>query len=158
MKKAQLFEQPLFYIFVLIVAALFLAFGIKTMFNLKEKAELIELATSIQDIKDKVGKYYSFDYGSSTELDIRVPPKIEYICFTNHDPKEIPLKNYGDLQKLFTLSKYNLFIFPVISFKENAFTVPYLTSKEDPLCIQTKGSLKAIITNIGTSVEISKAI
>lgn len=158
MKKAQLFQQPIFYIFVLVVAALFLAWGVKTIFDLKDRAEVAELATSIQDLKNIIDSYYSFDLGSAREINIRMPSKIEYICFTNHNPQQINLNNYGDLQKLFQIAKQNTFILPQTSFTQNAFLIEHLTAKQDPLCIQTKGSIKAIITNIGTSVEISKTI
>jgi hypothetical protein len=159
MKKAQLFAQPIFFIFILVVASLILIFGIKTIFNIKEKAELAELATSIQDLRKTVSSYYSFDYGSAREINIRFPNKIEYICFTNHNPKPLPeIEKYGEVIKLFKLSKYNTFILPASSFKTNAFTIDHLTVKEDPLCIQNKGTLKAIVTNVGDSVEISKSI
>ena len=154
MKKAQLFQQPIFYIFVLIVAALFLTWGIRSVFQLKATAEQVELLTSVQDLKNEVNKYYTFDIGSNKQIEIRFPSKIKHICFTNHNPIETP-ENFKQYEKLFKISKYNTFIFPVTAFKENAFTIEHLTSKQDPLCIQTKGSLKAIITKIGESVEIS---
>ena len=160
MKKAQLFSQPIFYIFILIVAALFLTWGIKNIFDLKDRAEQVELATFIQDIKNKVNQYYNFDYGSNTEINLRVPNKIQYICFTNNEPNNIPenLNTYGDLNKIFTLQKHNTFLLPLTSFSTTAFTTPNLVTEEDPLCIQTGGLLKATIENIGTSVQISKTI
>lgn len=160
MKKAQLFAQPLLYIFILVVAALILVFGIRTVFNIQARAEIAELATSIQDLKKTVNSYYSFDYGSAREINLRFPNKIEYICFTNHNPQSTPqeVRKYGELNKIFKLSEHNVFIFPASAFKNNAFTIEHLIAKEDPLCIQQKGSIKAIITNIGDAVEISKSI
>ena len=159
MKKAQLFQQPIFYIFVLVVAALFLAWGVRSVFQLKERAETVELATSIQDLKNEINTFYSLDYGSNKNINLRLPAKINYICFTNHHPINIPeqLNKYGDLKKIFTITKYNSFIFPQ-SFQTNAFKIENLKTKQDPLCIQTISSLKATITNIGDAVEITKTI
>ena len=158
MKKAQLFQQPIFYIFILIVAALFLTFGVRTIFQLKDRADVIDLSNTVQDLKDVIGTYYSFEYGSSKQITISFNPKIEYICFTNNAPANIPsvLNKYGDLGKLFSLSKNNMFLFPVTAFKQNAFSIDYLKSQEDPLCFQNP--LKAVITNRGDYVEISKNI
>lgn len=160
MKKGQLFQQPIFYIFILIVAVLILTFGVRTIFQLKDKAENIEFVTFTQDLKNKVDQYYNFDYGSSTQINLRIPNKIEYICFTNNNPEEIPeiLKKYGDLRKIFTLQKHNTFLFPQTVFPTTTLTIQHLTAETDPLCLQTKGYLRAYLKNIGTSVKISKTI
>ena len=68
MKKAQLFQQPIFYIFILIVAALFLIWGVKSIYQLKDKADLIEFATFTQDLKGEINTYYNFDYGSNKQI------------------------------------------------------------------------------------------
>lgn len=158
MKKAQLFQQPLFYIFVLVVAALFLAWGVKSIFDLKARAETVELATSVQDLRNIIDTYYTLDYGSAKKINIRFPSKIEYICFTNNKPQIIPeqLSQFGDLKKLFEITKYNMFILPQTAFENNAFIIDHLTIKEDPLCFQIIGSLNAVVNSLGNSVEISK--
>jgi len=156
MKKAQILSQPIIFIFILIVSALVLAFGIRAVLNLQERAELIQLTTSVEDLKDYVETYYSFVEGSSTEITLNFPSKIKYICIvakSNKVPENI--KNYDPyIEDYISASPdYNLFMIPQ-EYKISRFKIPNLKPAQDPLCFSNP--FKAIIENKGTHVEILK--
>lgn len=152
--KGQILSQPIIFIFILVVSALVLAFGIKAVLDLQQRADLIQLTTSVDDLKDLVETYYSFVEGSNTQTDISFPSDIKYICIAE-DSYLIPenVKKYDkDIEAYIKASPdYNLFAVP-LKYKISRFKIPNLKPVIDPICFLNP--LKAIIENKGTYVEI----
>lgn len=157
MKKAQLFSQPIFMIFAVIIAALILTWGSYNIYKLTKTARTIELGTALTDLKNLVDTYYNLDQGSSTEINIKLPKQVNYICFTNkNEPliiKEDIKKISPDLSQLFQAKSKNIFLIPT-TIKPSTYYIKNLIPIENPLCIKTLNSLRAIIENKGTYIEI----
>lgn len=156
MKKAQLLSQPIIFIFAIIIAALILTWGSYNIYKFTKTARTIELGTTLTDLKDITNTYYNLDEGSSTEINLKLPKQVKYICFT--DPNK-PLVTYGleqidpDLPQLLQAKGKNIFIIPT-TIKPSTYYIDKLIPIENPLCIKTLNSLKATIENKGTYVEI----
>ena len=157
MKKAQLFSQPIIIIFALVIAALILTWGSYNIYKLTKTARTIELGTALTDLKDLVNTYYNLDTGSSTEINIKLPKQVKYICFTNPNEPLVITNNIEkispDLAQLLQIKSKNIFIIPT-TIKPSTYYIKNLKPIENPLCIKTLNSLKAIIENKGSYVEI----
>lgn len=155
MKKAQILSQPIIFIFILVVSALVLFFGIRAVLNLQQRASLIELTTSVNDLKDITQQYYSFSEGSSTEITISFPADIKYICIGNNQNIPDNVKKYDQYitEYIAASPDYNLFVVP--KQKISRFKIPNLKPITDPLCLINQQ--KAILENKGTHVEIRKS-
>lgn len=156
MKKAQLFSQPIIFIFAIVVAALILTWGSYNIYKFTKTTRTIELGTALTDLKDLTNTYYNLDEGSSREINIKLPKQVKYICFT--DPNE-ELNTYGleqldpNLPQLLQAKGKNIFIIPT-TIKPSTYYINNLIPIENPLCVKTINSLKATIENRGTHVEI----
>jgi len=94
MKKAQIMAQPFIIIFALLVAVLVLAFGFKTVLDLKEKGDFAQLLDSQAEIKEVARSYLTLGEGSIKTLDLRVPRDTNCFCFLDrqtdfNDPSHI---------------------------------------------------------------------
>lgn len=158
MKKAQLFSQPIIFIFAIIIAALILVWGSYNIYKFTKTANTIEIGTALTDMKDVVSTYYYLDEGSSTIINIKLPKQVKYICFT--DPDE-PLLSTNleqiepNLSQLLQAKGKNIFVIPSTN-KPPTYYIDNLKPIENPLCIQTLNSLKATIENKGTYIEIRR--
>lgn len=156
MKKAQLFSQPIMFIFAIVIAALILTWGSYNIYKFTKVTKTIELGTALTDLKDLTNTYYNLDEGSSTEINLKLPKQVKYICFTDQNEE---IDTYGleqldpSLPQLLQAKGSNIFIIPT-TIKPATFNINNLIPIENPLCIKTIGSLKAIIENRGTHVEI----
>ncbi|MFH1591819.1 MAG: hypothetical protein ABIB47_00425 [Candidatus Woesearchaeota archaeon] len=74
-------EHTFIFIFALIVVVMILIWGTKTIIDLKETGEQVQLADSIEDIKEKAIVYYNLEMGSSAPLDIPFPKGVDCVCF-----------------------------------------------------------------------------
>lgn len=157
MKKAQLFDQPFVMIFALILGALILVFGVKSVMDLQERAAEVQLAKSINDFKTKVNNYYNLESGSQTMVPLNFNSKLEKLCFLN--PKE-KFTNEVDDETLKLLMESstsdNLFLVPLDIFEKSSFNIPHLkvNSTNNPICFTNKE--QAILTTRMNFVEISK--
>ncbi|MBS3145314.1 hypothetical protein J4414_00740 [Candidatus Woesearchaeota archaeon] len=152
MKKAQIQEMPIIYIFALIVAALILVFGLNYVFNLQKTGEQIELGRFKQDIEREVAFMYNLDTGSSSEVKLRTPSKINTICFTNPEQKVTSSnKQLNDL--LFLNPTHNFFILADDPSQDKSFNVEHLKSDINPFCTEIKGEFKVIFENKGKYVS-----
>ena len=145
MKKGELLSQPFTYIFALILIGLLFFFGYKAINSFQEKAQLVELANFVNDLKSNVKTYYNFDTGSSKQLSLSLPKKVKKICFTNLG--EIPSTTDPDL-KLLLNKNNNMYIFPIEAFSMNTFKIDYLRINQPPLCFNVDGKFNAKITKI----------
>ncbi|MEK6922745.1 MAG: hypothetical protein AABX08_03025 [Nanoarchaeota archaeon] len=79
-------EQVFIFIFALIVVALILAWGTKTILDLKDRASQVQLADSVEDLREKAITYYHLEAGSRSNLKIRFPNEVKCICIKNINP------------------------------------------------------------------------
>jgi len=168
MKKGQITAQPFIIIFALIVAALILAWGIKVVFDIKERGEYAELLTTITDIREEVKTYYNFEMGSRKKITITVPEKISCFCFLNVEIQPILThiseecqKNRELLVRIMHTSglMYNLFITPSSAFPLTKFSLieptTLLKPMQNPLCIEkVNEKIIFLIENKGSHVEV----
>src|SRR3990167_1614078 len=149
MKKAQI-EHTFIFIFALIVAALVLGFGVKVIFDVKDRAEFAEIAANIDDITDAAVTYYNLDEESSTIINQVFPSEVTCVCFTDLSQNaksfdENQASTYSNKCKDRSLavrlksSRYNIFIasqkkYTVMDFKAISELVPL----ENPICIEIK--------------------
>jgi len=165
-------EQTFIFIFALIVAAMIMAWGTKTIIDLKGKAGQVQLADSIEDIKEKAITYYNLEAESSAPLAIRFPTNVKCICFkdllTNRpvgNPASNDYKPCTD-DPLFdpwmrSDSNNNILVMPtkdfvVAKFKTIKEFIP-IENDENPLCFNlesNKGIFRATIESRGDMVII----
>ena len=84
-KKGQLLERPFIVIFIVIVSAFIFIFGFYLINNLIKQSNCAQLGLNINDLKQDVDRYYSFDIGSSIDINFKLPSGIKYVCFKNLD-------------------------------------------------------------------------
>ncbi len=138
--KAQLAEQPFIYIMGIVVTVLILAFGFRSITQIKEEASLVQVSTFITDLSRIVETYYNLNVGSSKEISLTVPDSIKMICFTNpNQPLTAVIE--PELEFILTGSE-NVYLF---NGKLGPRTIHHLEVNplENPLCFQTKGKLIA---------------
>ena len=73
MKKAQLAEQPFIYILGIVTVILILLFGARSITKLREEAELVQIATFVNDFSRIIETYYNLNVGSFKELSLSIP-------------------------------------------------------------------------------------
>jgi len=133
-----------------------LFFGIKTIVQLKDTVNQVELNTIINDIKDKTEEYYYLDEGSLETIKLRLPEKIEYICFKNEtysNNNNKVFQKYPELRDIFKVSQDNIFFVPIIPNKKTSFKINNIILKEGNLVLCKNKELK--ITSKGFYVEFS---
>lgn len=106
MKKGQLMGQPFVYIFLLIVAALILFFGIRAIIGVVNTGSEVEYNRFVNEIEKVENKIYSDSFGSAMSLEkISVPKSISEICFINRDLEiNLDLINDFELRKFINIS------------------------------------------------------
>lgn len=158
-KKAQLLDRPFIFIFVLVVAAFTFIFGFYLINNLIKTSNCTQLGIFFNDLKIGIERYYNFDIGSSTEISLKLPKKIEYVCFSNIG-NELDKNSLDNIQNglydVLMNSNYNLVFVPINYCTRAFFKIDKLRVNENPLCILNTGNIKLKLKNIGDSVEITK--
>ena len=170
-KKGQLFAQPFIIIFALIVAILVVIWGVKVIFDLKNRADFTEVIATIADIRDDVNTYFYLEQGSSKLLNYIVPKDTKCICFKDlsgfSDNPESDIPVLCDPEELENLKKEidesttrNVFVTPIGNYNikshdiEKEILAPF---GKNPLCIQIKNQrFRAIIENKGAHVAVSR--
>ena len=74
-------SQPFVYIFALIVGALILVWGGKTVLDLLQTGSQVNVGTFIKSLEEDVAAYKNFGEGSRTTKKVDFPQEITYICF-----------------------------------------------------------------------------
>jgi len=172
-------EQTFIFIFALIVAAMIMVWGAKTILDLRNKAEQVQVGDAIEDIKEMAITYYNLEEGSSTPISIMLPTGVKCICFKNiFNPSSAlngvlvdgtnlneecsenrlgAMLNSDDLQ-------YNIFVTPFNSYVITRFSaikqmVPYFNGDEVKyMCFRNeKGKINAAIESKGDKVYIKRA-
>lgn len=106
-KKGQLMGQPFVYIFIIIVVALVLFFGIKLLIGLLDFGESAEFNKFTNLIETKIDKVHSDSYGSTISLDnILVPSSITEVCIIDRSLEDFDssLVKDEDLKEFVSLS------------------------------------------------------
>ena len=158
--KQGIVGQPFVYIFALIVMALILFFGTKTILDLRGAADLTELSSFMAQFQDQVDVYYNFDVGSNKELSLVLPNKIQKICFTQPGAS-ITLGNMDPFFQtvLEENERNNLYTWPLEAFPAPApdFIIEHLDIdiSENPLCInKVNGRFKALIETKASATDV----
>ncbi len=146
MKKGMT-NQVFIFISALILMALILVFGIKSVRDLTKTSDSAELALFVGNIRDETAVFYNNDVGSSKELRLKIPKDVGEICIFDKDVK-INKKHKDNLfNSILEGTNYNVFILPLDNFQINQINVDYLKNdpSENPLCISTNGVFKGLI-------------
>lgn len=88
MKKGQLLSQPFVWIFALILGGLILVWGIKTVMDLKEKADLVDLGSFKNEIQSEAKAFYNYGEGSIKTIPASFSGKVKFVCFTDPDNRD----------------------------------------------------------------------
>jgi len=166
-------SQPFIYIFALILGALILIWGVKTVMDLKDTSEQVELGVFVKNIEKEVNKYFFYDEGAARNFDIRFSDKIKYMCVINPETFDknkncIVKSKTGELferdcntiensltLKLVANNKNNIQFLPTNVNDITKFKIVHLMPEKDDqaLCIINGGKMK--ITSKISHVEAS---
>ncbi|MDP6642023.1 MAG: hypothetical protein QGF74_01420 [Candidatus Nanoarchaeia archaeon] len=156
-KRGQLLSTPFIYVFALIIGSLILIWGMNYVYKLKDTAEIVEVNTFLSDLRKDVDSFFYLDEGSSKVISIRMPSKIDYICFKD---KEIPLNNDdildGNPGFRFILENTNksVFFLPTDAYRTTTYDIDNIKPKtQNPSCFRNGEKIK--ITTETDHVEIS---
>ena len=154
MKKAQLFGQPIVYIFFALVAAMVLFFGIKVIFDLQDTGSRIEFETFASDVESKIETVYSDSSGSVISLDdLLVPKQVVEVCFVGYD--ELDKVTNSKLRDLIAIDDENNVYFGGVDLEYNPRRKIDLLRIEGTICDKTDDrSIDLLLYNIGTQVEV----
>ncbi len=134
MKQGQLFGQPFVVILALILGALIISWGLKAVFDLQKDAEKIDHLKKVDEFKNLVEDYYSFEPGSQKVITLRFNKQIEQLCFQNPGD-ELTLED-KNLKFLMEGSNKNLFFVPESeTFKPTDIPNLKVSPDTNPLCI-----------------------
>ncbi len=132
------------FIFVLVLMALILGYGIKSLMTLREAGRDVELGDFFLRLRDEVEQMFSFDVGSSKDVELFLPENAELVCFYDSD-EEITL---GELDEV--IASYleghpgvNVFVTP-FSFAQSSLWIEHLRGggQENPLCFEAEDRLR----------------
>lgn len=155
-EKGELMSQPILFIFALVVGAMILFYGVRTVFQVKETAELAEISSFVSNLEKDIEQYYYLDTGSSKIIKLNLPGDIQNVCFRNPNINTVPNDVDSKLNTLMQINPNdNLFIYPVKEGK-SSFKVKYLIAypgNNVALCFKNKEDIK--ITSLGDSVGVS---
>ncbi|MFH1376364.1 MAG: hypothetical protein ABIH25_01890 [Candidatus Woesearchaeota archaeon] len=106
MRKGQLMGQPFVYIFLLIVAAIILFFGVKAIINVINTGQEVEYQRFVSDIEEVESKVYHDSFGSIMSLEnINIPNSISEICIIDRNSEiDLSLVNNFNLREFINLS------------------------------------------------------
>lgn len=169
MKKGQMLSQPFVYIFALVVGALILVWGGKTVLDLVNTGSQINVAKLVKDLEQDAAAYKNFDEGSRTSRKLQFPDDITYICFLDMERKanDCLRKEKGnkiikctatELDEDFAFQieepNKNIYVLPTTAVKVGAFKVDDLKPElGNPLCV--RNGLDITISSKVDHVEIS---
>lgn len=141
--------QVFYFLFALILIALILGYGLKSVVRLKSVSDDVDLGDFVFRLRDEVNSMQSFDVGSSKNVRLFLPEKVEQVCFYNGkrevrgnvDPS---LRNYLD-----TNIGKNVFVTP-FSFAQNIFLIEHLrpAGQDNPLCFSPRGNLQFTLETV----------
>ena len=161
MKKGQVMGLPLVLIFALIVGALILFWGIKTVLDLNTQADYAQLADKVTDMQNEVETFSKYDEGATKKYTIDMPGLIEYVCFYNGNENYNCVLDNGlpcpeemnEYIEAVVVSSRNVYLYPP-EYETNYFTVEQLIPAEaNPQCISNRQ--QGLLRNEVDSVTIA---
>ncbi len=168
MKKAQIMGQPFVYIFALVVGALILFWGARTVIKLVERSEMVEVVDFIKTLESTVNEYYMLDEGSEKTIKLRLPKKISYFCVADENAQSCKTSSgsgCGGIKELEQISRvckgYNICLAPVNALKTTRFKISksgrMRASESQDLIVCFKNGESIKIVSKGDYVLIRKA-
>ncbi len=158
-KRGQL-DRPFIFIFITIVSAFVFIFGFYLINNLIKQSNCAQAGIFVNDLRNQVNRYYNFDAGSSTEINLNLPTNIKYVCFKNFDEELDKFKLDQIENGLYDVMKdsdYNIFLIPLNYCSKSFFKIDKIAVDENPLCVINNGNIKLNLENKGSYVELSKS-
>jgi len=155
--------QVFTFLFALILIALILGYGLKSVVRVKTVSEDVELGDFVFRLRDEVEMMASFEVGSSKQVKLFLPEKVERVCFFDGG-RDITMGNLDETlqQYLETNLGKNIFVMPFM-FAQNVFLVEHLRpgGQDNPLCFLTQGRvqmrLETVLRDDGkVYVEVSR--
>lgn len=130
-------SEPFVWIFALIVGALILIWGVKTVMDLKETADTVDLGQFKTSIETTAKAMKNYGEGSGDEVAVQLGGKVKYVCFSNVEDSAIACKIKSKDGKLADCpggmaamdSAFELRV--KSSKKDNMWIVPFGSSKKD---------------------------
>lgn len=105
-KRGQLLEQPFIYIFIIIVIAFIVIFGVTQIAKINKASQEATYLKFQTDLKDAVKRTYDKNEGTlltfskqSANKPLLVPKEVKQVCFQNFITKteiQLPNSNYQD--------------------------------------------------------------
>lgn len=151
-RKGQMLSQPFVYIFALVVGALILVWGGKTVLDLVNTGSQVDVGNFVKSLESDVAAYKNFGEGSKTSRKISFPNNINYICFLDLEKKanDCKRKEAGDkvvkctaeeLDDDFAFqieeSNRNVYVLPMSELKINSFNIEDLKpTSGNPFCVR----------------------
>lgn len=151
-KKGQMLSQPFVYIFALVVGALILVWGGKTVLDLVNTGSQVNVGSYIESLESDVAAYKNFGEGSKTSKKVDFPQDITYICFLDleKNPTDCQRKEAGnkivkckpaeldeDFAFQIEVPNKNIYVLPLSAVKINSFLVEDLKPKlGNPFCVR----------------------
>ena len=118
-KRGQLIAEPFIWISALVIGALVLFFGIRSVFNLIDTAALTQIADFKKSFETSVNEVYYSDAGSSKLVSISLPGKIKRVCFYSNqgsiNKNEISPEDISAIK--IAGSDKNMFLLPLDAYK-----------------------------------------
>lgn len=167
-------SQPFIYVFALIVGGLILVWGIRTVIDLKDTADIVDLGKFKNDFEADAKSRYNLGTGSMKKHSVRLGGDVKYVCFTDPGTEiNCKLKFNGDISdcslddlddEVFELrleadDDNNMWFLPLTAAKFNSFKINHIQPKEidgkiaNPLCYAN--GEKIVMTTKSTFVELS---
>jgi hypothetical protein len=159
MKKGQISGLPLVLIFALIVGALILFWGVKTVMDLNEQADYVQLADKITDLETDIDIFDNYGDGATKKFLIDIPSKLDYLCVTNSNPTNCLLDNepcpteLAEYLDMIVVESKNVYIYPP-EFDITYFDIENLEPKTgNPECFSNQAT--TILEKTGDIVTLS---
>lgn len=147
-------EQPLVWVFALIVGGLILVWGGYQVYKLVSFSNEIQANDFVTTLKSDIESYYYLEEGSSKVITIILPSGIEHICFTDEGDYDFPEFLSQGEQFLIKNREENVFMFPSDKIDQGAFFIQHITTDSNPLCLENKDKL--ILTTLEENVKLEK--
>jgi hypothetical protein len=124
-KKAQVMGLPFIYIFALIVGAMILVWGIKTVIDLKSTAGEVEAGKFLKKLEAEAKIFYNYEQGSMSEpFKVNLGSNVKYLCFA--DGSQTSFKCMLDGKACPTTSEFKNLVAKIKGYKtqKNVYFLP----------------------------------